>query len=93
MNGYKIIDFKGIDVSQGATVPGVYNAIITANKPLVFYNLNLTGESALLPFYAGAMNNDGGVLYFTIEIATADGIVHIVIDIDVDSTVTVTPIS
>ena len=93
MDGYKIIDFKGIDVSQGATVDGVHNAIITSNKPLVFSNLNLFGEGSLSPFYVGIMNNDSGVLYFVLETGTNDGVDHIVIDIDADDTVTVTPIT
>lgn len=93
MDGYKIIDFKGIDVSQGATVDGVHDAIITSNKPLVFYNLNLLGDGALLPFYAPVMNNDGGVLYFTLFFGTNDKATPIVLEIDGDDTVTVYPIS
>ena len=27
MDGYKIIDFKGVDPSVGGEVPGIYNAI------------------------------------------------------------------
>lgn len=53
MNGYKIIDFKGEYLSEGH-VPGIWNAIKTATKPLVFCNF-LLGDSDEIqkPFFAG----------------------------------------
>lgn len=53
MNGYKIIDFKGENLSDGH-VPGIWNAVANATKPLVFYNFTM-GESDEIqkPYFAG----------------------------------------
>lgn len=53
MNGYKIIDFKGENLSQGH-VPGIWNAISTATKPLVFCNFCIGDSDEIQkPFFAG----------------------------------------
>lgn len=52
MDGYKIIDFKGIDLADSPTIPGIFNAIDESNKPLVFSNIVLSGYSAK-PFFVG----------------------------------------
>jgi len=53
MNGYKIIDFKGANLTEGS-VPGIYNAVRESNKPLVFSNYKV-GESNEIgePFFVG----------------------------------------
>ena len=52
-NGYKVIDFKGANIGEGE-VPGIFNKIETAKKPLVFANYTV-GESDDIqaPFFAG----------------------------------------
>ena len=53
MNGYKIIDFKGENFVEG-TVAGIWNAVDTATKPLVFYNYCIGEDPTILkPFFAG----------------------------------------
>lgn len=56
MNGYKIIDFKGEFLNEGH-VPGIWNAIATATKPLVFYNF-CVGDSDEIqkPYFSGFGN-------------------------------------
>lgn len=53
MDGYKIIDLKGANISEG-TVTGLWDAVNTSNKPLVFCNF-LIGDSDEIqkPFFAG----------------------------------------
>lgn len=43
MNGYYTIDLQEIDFSDGVsvTVPGVYEAIIRAKKPIIIYNFSI----------------------------------------------------
>ena len=52
-NGYKVIDFKGANISEGE-VPGIFNKIDTAKKPLVFANYTIGEIDAIqAPFFAG----------------------------------------
>lgn len=43
MNGYYTIDLQEIDYSDGVniTVPGVYNSITRAKKPVILYNFSI----------------------------------------------------
>lgn len=45
-NGYKAINFKGIDLSSGATIPGIYEAVESSypDKAIVLTDVNLTGD-------------------------------------------------
>ena len=52
-NGYKVIDFKGANISKGE-VPGIFNKIETAKKPLVFANFTVgDSDEPQAPFFAG----------------------------------------
>ena len=66
MDGYKIIDFKNVPItadSQEYVVPGVYEAIKTANKPMVIANLVISGDSDiyLKPFFTNLVMEASGV--------------------------------
>lgn len=42
MDGYKIIDFKNVVLDDnGVTIDGIFDAIDTSTKPLIFTNVNL----------------------------------------------------
>lgn len=75
MDGYKIIDFKNIPIlSDGTTetVPGVFEAIKTANKPMVISNLVLSSDSDILlkPFFTNVVFGDAETGYETIITAS-----------------------
>ena len=81
-NGYKIIDFKGIDLTDGAEIPGIYDAIDKSNKPLVIANLN-GGGTILKPFFGGAVTKSlTEYLYIPLTIADGDGAATISIQIE-----------
>lgn len=53
MNGYKIIDFKGESLNEGH-VPGIWNAVANATKPLVFCNFSVGDSDEIQkPYFAG----------------------------------------
>lgn len=54
MDGYKNIDFKGVDPSVGGKVPGIFNAIDESTKPICIYNIGATGAT-LKPYFAQAI--------------------------------------
>lgn len=54
MNGYKIIDFKGVDPSVGGKVTGIYKAIDESTKPILVNNIGATGAT-LKPYFAQAI--------------------------------------
>lgn len=54
MDGYKIIDFKGVNPSDGGEVPGIYNAIDESTKPICVYNIGATAAT-LKPYFAQAI--------------------------------------
>lgn len=88
INGYKIIDFKGIDVSQGETVKGIYDAIKTSTKPLVIYNLNV--GYILPPFFSAPYTvapND--YLYIPLPIATPEGTTIATLEIETNDIVSI----
>ena len=67
MGGYKILDFKNVDISTGdAVIPGIFNAIDESNKPFIVYNL-FDGTHHIKPFFVSFMNktNDGYEIYLT----------------------------
>lgn len=51
MDGYKIIDFKGVNPVNGGEVPGIYNAIDESTKPIMVTNVTVTG-STIKPYFA-----------------------------------------
>lgn len=84
MDGYKIIDFKGIEIkTDGVTVPGVYNAIDESNKPLIASNINL-GGAIMKPFAMGFIQLGTGEYSFAIT--SVNGVGNI--SISEDDTVT-----
>lgn len=90
MDGYKIIDFKGIDVSSGeASIPGLFDAISESNKPMIVCNLNFGGTIAK-PFTMGLVNtlDDGGSLYHVFTIVSPNG--FSIVTIQEDDTVIIT---
>lgn len=52
MDGYKIIDFKGEDVSASPTIDGIFNAIEESNKPLIFTNMTWDGTVLVKPYFS-----------------------------------------
>lgn len=52
MNGYKIIDFKGEDVSAEPTIDGIFNEIEKSNKPLIFTNMVCDGTVLVKPYFS-----------------------------------------
>lgn len=66
MDGYKIIDCKGIDASSGDTVPGIFNAIAETTKPLVFCNIAM-GDDKIKPFFSGLYFLDDGDYVFPLN--------------------------
>ena len=84
MNGYKIIDFKGIDPSDGETVEGLFNAIDKADKPLVITNLTIDGVVEFKPCYVPFLKISTGPntsAYIT-SIALGDSPIAIVVNDD-----------
>ena len=51
MDGYKIIDFKGIDPSDSGTIEGIFNAIDESKKPIVITNVTVGGIEEFKPCY------------------------------------------
>lgn len=46
MNGYKIIDFKNVELNDtGVTIDGVFDEIDKSDKPLIFTNVNLPNST------------------------------------------------
>ena len=52
MNGYKIIDFKGEDVSAEPTIDGIFNEIEKSDKPLIFTNMTWDGTVIVKPYFS-----------------------------------------
>lgn len=55
MNGYKILDFKGVKIEDGPTVEGLYKAIDESTKPFIITNANSNNVSVVgvKPYFAG----------------------------------------
>ena len=87
MDGYKIIDFKGVDLTDGAIIEGIYNAIDSANKPIVVINLNSGNSGILKPFYSLPLKWLNDTYYLAFELGTPDGVVFASIEIDSSDTV------
>ena len=76
INGYKIIDFKGLAVTVDASPITVdssyYKAIAESNKPLVIANLDLTtADVAYKPFFVNSLTKieNGGNVYYDFLVA------------------------
>lgn len=52
MNGYKVIDFKGEDVSAEPTIAGIFNEIENSNKPLILTNMVWDGTILVKPYFS-----------------------------------------
>lgn len=66
MGGYKILDFKDIDLSTGdAVIPGLYNAIDESDKPFIVYNL-FDGTHHVKPMFIPLMNKNDTTYEFYI---------------------------
>lgn len=53
MDGYKILDFKGVNIEDGETVEGIYKAIDESTKPLVVTNIKLPSPMKdVKPFFS-----------------------------------------
>lgn len=94
MDGYKIIDFKGIPViADGTTVkiPGVFDAIDTANKPMVITNLVISGENDVLmkPFFTNIVIGDAENGYMTV-LTSMQG--NLILTVEPDEDVSIVPI-
>lgn len=94
MDGYKIIDFKNIPIlSDGTTeiVPGVFNAINTANKPMVIANLVIHGDKDihLKPFFTNIVFGDAETGYTTI-FTTSNA--NLILTVGTDDSVGIVPI-
>lgn len=83
MGGYKILDFKNVDLSTGdAVIPGLYKAIDESDKPFVVYNF-FDGTNHVKPMFISVMKkniNDDYEFYAT----TSDGTATISIGSDDD---------
>lgn len=71
MDGYKIIDFKGIPIESSGPyeiIPGAFEAIKTANKPMVISNLVIKGDRDrhLKPFFTNLVTGDDEIGYATV---------------------------
>ena len=89
-NGYKVIDFKGVSITtDGVAIDGIYNAIDTSDKPLVFSNFVLA-DVPFKPFFSNPVSVDTSgavpVFYIPIEIFS-EGVVNASIYIDDSDTV------
>ena len=84
MDGYKILDFKNIPIEASGTyetVPGIFDAINTANKPMVITNLVIRGDSDILlkPFFTNIVFGDAESGYSTI-LTTENGLLSLLIE-------------
>lgn len=66
MDGYKILDFKNVPItadSQAYEVPGIYEAVKIANKPMVISNFVISADNDiyLKPFFTNIVMEMGGV--------------------------------
>lgn len=52
MDGYKIIDFGGVDVTAEPTIDGIFNEIETSNKPLILTNMTVENVPVIKPYFA-----------------------------------------
>lgn len=92
MDGYKIIDFKGIDIANGAEITGIFNEIKISTKPLIFSNINIGGITPK-PFYAGMDYNDNDeAFYFLLTLSSGNDAGNIVLEINADDSVSATPL-
>lgn len=94
MDGYKIIDFKNIPIiADGTTetVPGVFNAVNTANKPMVIANLVIKNNSDihLKPFFTNIVFGDAETGYSTV-LATINA--NLILTIGTDDSVALVPV-
>ena len=94
MDGYKIIDFKNIPIlSDGTTetVPGIFNAMNTANKPMVIANLVIHGDRDihLKPFFTNIVFGDAETGYSTVLTAND---ANLILTIDTDDSVALVPV-
>lgn len=84
-NGYKIIDFKGVDPSEGGTIEGIFNAIDKSTKPICVYNIGATGAT-LKPYFAQAIKVTTSATtwayYVTYMVSAGDPVFAIVNDDD-----------
>lgn len=55
-NGYKVIDFKGVDPTDAdAKIDGIFNAIDTADKPILVTNIAVASGNTtkvIKPYFA-----------------------------------------
>ena len=84
MDGYKIIDFKNEPIEVGGSyvvIPGTFNAILTANKPMVITNLVISADSDiyLKPFFTNIVFGDAESGYSTI-LTTENGMLSLLIE-------------
>lgn len=94
MDGYKIIDFKGISVlADGTTVkiPGVFDAMHTANKPMVITNLVIHGDKDihLKPFFTNIVIGDAENGYTTVFSSLQK---NLVLTVEPDNDVSIVPV-
>ena len=87
MNGYKVIDCKGGNLTED-NIHGIFNAIDTTDKPLVISNYKV-GESDTIgkPFYLGmpvyhTYDADHYAYNFSIGILNGQTITLVIIDND-----------
>lgn len=52
MDGYKIIDFKGEDVTAEPTIDGIFNEIENSNKPLILANMVVNNIPVIKPYFS-----------------------------------------
>ena len=84
MDGYKIIDLKSVAIEVGGSyeeIPGIFNAVHTANKPMVITNLVIRGESDihLKPFFTNMVFGGAEAGYSTI-LLTENGSLSLLIE-------------
>lgn len=84
MDGYKILDFKNIPIETSGTyetVPGIFDAIHTANKPMVISNLVIKGENDiyLKPFFTNIVFGNAETGYTTV-LTTETGMLSLLIE-------------
>lgn len=75
MGGYKIIDFKGVDILTPSTIKGIYASIKETNKALLLSNLVISTKAyddLFLPVLVSGNNFTFSVDGYNVTITNAD---------------------
>lgn len=73
--GYKIIDFKGVDLITSQTIKGIHSAIKSTNKALLLSNVVISGteyDDLFLPVLVSGSDFKFTLNGYTVTITEAD---------------------